>query len=110
MTFFVTDDQVEKALNFIRDAAPEYGRLRGLAKGLDHERKIIRGQAFLESDQKTAAAKEADAESSQAYQNIVKEIIIVETDLAILTTQIKAAELKIETWRSLNARAGRGHV
>ena len=107
---FISDQMVEKALDFIRDHAEEYGRLRGLAKGLDHERKIVRGQMFLESCEKTAAAKEADAESSQEYQNIVKEIVQVETDLAIVSTQIKAAELKIEVWRSLNARQGRGHI
>ena len=33
-----------------------------------------------------------------------------ETDRATILTMMKAAEYKIEVWRSMNARAGRGHL
>ena len=107
---FITDEQVEKALNFIRDAAPEYGRLRGLAKFLDHERKIIRSQMILESDAKTAVMKEADAECSAEYRKCCDDIRDCETELGTILTHIKAAELKVEVWRSLNARQRSGHL
>lgn len=107
---FISDEQVESALNYLRDNSAEYGRLRGLVKSLDHHRKIARGQAFLDSKEKTASAKTADAESSDEYVAIVSAINDAETELATLQTLMKAAELKIEVWRSLNSRRNKGHL
>jgi|TARA_Y100000310_G_C20545908_1_gene745558 hypothetical protein len=115
--FFVTDEQCESALNYIRDQAPEYGRLRGLIGALEHEIKIAKGQAqlaFLDVDEAckrpTVGESIAHADSCQDVRNLVKELGGVKTDFHTLATHIKAAELKIEVWRSLNSRANKGHV
>lgn len=109
MSNFISDSEVEKALNFLRDFADDIGRLSGLAKFLDHKRKVIRGQKFLEG-RGTVAERAAQAEASDEYQNLLDQHRDAEMDRVTLLTKMKAAELKIEVWRSLNARRGRGHV
>lgn len=106
---FISDKMVEKALDFLRDNAEDYGRLCGLTKFLDHKRKVVRGQQFLKVSG-TVAEREARAESSPEYQEVLNQYRDAETERVTLFTQIRAAELKIEVWRSLNARANRGHV
>lgn len=106
---FIPDKDIEKALNFYRDSAPEYGRLVGACKGLDHKRKIVQSEIFMEATG-TVAERTAISMVALPYKDAVKDLQDAETDKAILQTLLKAAELKIEVWRSLNSRAGRGHV
>lgn len=106
---FITDEQVEKSLDFLRDNAEAYGRASGQVKFLDHKRKVVRGEQFLEA-KGTVGEREAYAESSLAYQRVIEEYRRAETERVTLLTKLKAAEFKIEVWRSLNARNRRGHV
>ena len=110
MSNFITDDMVEKSLNYLRDNAEELGHLKGRVEYYQHERKVVRGQAFLDSEEKTAAAREAEAESCAAYRHSIQELADAVTVFTTLQTKMKAAEIKLETWRSLNARSGRGHI
>ena len=51
----ITFDRAEKAAEFIRDHAEEYGHHIGLCKSLEHQRKVVFGQAFLEAQGKNIA-------------------------------------------------------
>lgn len=105
----ITDDQVEAALTYLRDNAVPYGKAVGQCKYLDHKRKIVRAEIFNRVEG-TVASREAEAESHPDYINVVEEYRRAETERATILTLMKAAELKIEVWRSMNARAKRGHL
>ena len=107
---FITDEEVEDALKYLASSAAEFGKLRGNIKFLDLKRKVVRGQAFLESGRKTAAAKTADAESCASYVAILEEIKDAEADYATAQAYITAATMRIDVWRSLNSRRNKGHL
>ena len=96
-------DRAEKAAEFIRDRAEKYGKLIGLCKALEHERKVVFGRAFLEADGKNVAEREAKAYISEEFRLVVEEIENAWADKETLSAQIKAAELTIELYRSGNA-------
>ena len=105
----ISSERVEKAVEFIRDHAEEIGQLTGLCKSLEQQRKVIRGQEFLLASG-TVAEREAKAESSDAYKAVVEDIQNAWAEKTTLETQIRAAELTIEVWRSQNKWGDRGHL
>ncbi len=96
-------ERAEKAAEFIRDHAEQYGHLIGLCKSLEHQRKVVFGQAFLEAVGKNVAEREAKAHISSEFKHIVEDIENAWAEKETIATQIKAAELTIELYRSGNA-------
>lgn len=107
----ITEERAERAAEFIRDNAERYGELTGKCKSLEQKRKVVFGAAFLESSG-TVAEREAKAHTSKSFQGVTEEIENSWADKTTLETQLKAAELTIELWRSMNAsnrRTDRAH-
>jgi len=100
-------ERAEKAAEFIRDHAEDYGHHIGLCKSLEHQRKVVFGQAFLEAEGKNVAEREAKAHISAEFKHIVEDIENAWAAKETLATQIKAAELTIELYRSGNAAVKR---
>ncbi len=98
----INESRVEAAVEFIRDNAPRLGDLVGLCKKLEHERKVVRAQQILESEKGTVSDREADAESSPEYKSIIEDYGNAWAEKTVLETQMKAAELTIDVWRSQN--------
>src|SRR6056300_863010 len=96
----ITFERAEKAAEFIRDHAEEYGKLIGLCKSLEHQRKVVFGQAFLEVEGKNVAEREAKAYTSPEFKSVVEDIEDAWAHKETIAAQIKAAELTIELYRS----------
>ena len=105
----IKDCQVDDALKFMRDNAEELSAAMGQSKYLDHKRKIVRSQIFLEYDG-TVAEREAKAETSDEYRKVVDEILEAETLKSLLQTQFKRAEMTIELYRTESANQRRGNI
>lgn len=105
----ISDKDVEKALNFYRDEAAKRGALRGQIAYLEHAIKIALAQAFLDAEG-TVAEREARSRLNALYQEKVEEYQNATADLGTLETYLKAAELKIEVWRTQNANQRRGNI
>ena len=105
----IHENRVEKAVEFIRDNAERLGELVGHVKGLEQQRKVVHGQAFLEAEG-TVAEREAKAFSSAEFKITAEEIENAWAEKTTLETQLRAAELTIEVWRSQNKWGDRGHV
>ena len=104
----ISEDRAERAVEFIRDNADRVGELFGKCKALDHKRKIVRGQAFLEHQTGSVAEREAKAETSEEYSAVVAELENTWAEWKTLETRLRAAELTYEAWRSQNKWANRG--
>jgi hypothetical protein len=104
----ISESRAEKAVEFIRDHAEQIGQLLGQCKALDHKRKIVRGQAFLEVETGSVAEREAKAETSEEYSAVVQEIQNTWAEWKTLETRLRAAELTYEAWRSQNKWGNRG--
>ena len=105
----ISESRVEKAVEFIRDHAERLGELVGHCKALEQQRKVAHGQAFLYA-QGTVAEREACAYSSDVVKDVIEKIENAWSDKTTLETQIKAAELTIDVWRSQYSKQGKGHL
>lgn len=104
-----SEEEIERAVHYIRDNASLVGQLRGQKGYIEHRMKVTRSQAFLDSKEKTVEARKADAETNAQLEELAVELRGVEDELSATYTLIKAAELKIEVWRSQNANNRRGN-
>lgn len=105
----ISEERVEAAVAFIRDNAEKLGQLTGRAKALEYRAKVIKAQAYLDAEG-TIQARESEALCTTEYKQIIDEIENCFADRTTLETKIRAAELTIETWRSQNKWADRGHL
>tara|TARA_R110002020_G_scaffold155014_1_gene335822 strand:+ start:8207 stop:8542 length:336 start_codon:yes stop_codon:yes gene_type:complete len=95
-----TFTEADLAVDFVRDNAKEYGRLVGWCKYLDHKKGVIKKQGELDSKKTTVAERQAEAETSAEYKELIKEIKSSWQAKATLETLLKAAEMKFELYRS----------
>ena len=100
-------ERAERATEFIRDHAERYGYLVGRCKALEQQRKVVYGLAFHGAEAGTVAERESIAHSSPEFRAVVEEIEDAWADKTAIETQIKAAELTVELWRSVNASRNR---
>ena len=103
----IDNDQVEKALFYIRDVAPRAGQLAGAVKEAEARRKASMAISFLQATG-TVAEREArsrtDTAVIKAYSDYCESVAAYET----IKLNIKASEMLIEVWRTENSnrRAG----
>jgi len=99
----VTEEELEKCLDWLRDSAQEMGRCKGRLVKAQHMLGHTEAILTLKSDQSSDTKRRAEARASARYL----ECIIEEADAAGEFEKMKAlreaAALKIETWRSEQA-------
>ena len=99
----VTDDELEKALDFLRDNAAAMGDAKARTVKAGHMIRHIEALEFKMSDGKSAEAKKADARCSARYVEAITEDAIAAGEYEKLKALREAAALKIESWRSEGA-------
>ena len=98
----ITDSDAERCLDFIRDNASKYAEAKAQTRQLDHYRKIKRSDLFLKATG-TVAEREAQAEVSPEYKEIVDGLAESETIENKLKWQLIGAQAKLEAWRTMSA-------
>ena len=116
MTEHVSFKRADAAVQFVRDNAEKYGTLVGACKGLEHQRKVVHGQAFIDahspmstmsnSKPRPVAEREAIAYSSPEYKAVVEDIENTWAEKTTLETLIKSAEMTFDLYRSSNKWGG----
>lgn len=99
----VTEAELERALDFLRDNARELGEAKARVVRAGHMLKHIEALEFKASDAKSAEAKKADARTSQNYVDAVTEDAAAAGAYEAMRALREAAALKIESWRSEQA-------
>lgn len=99
------DEAVETSINYIRDRAKEYGEVKGERIRLEEYRKTKKAllMQLAPSDCKTVSDKENFAYAHADYQDLLMEIKLAVVREEELRLKIKAAELKFEQWRTMQA-------
>ena len=99
----VTDDMVSAALNYLSTSTMDSAKAKADRVMAEHNRKRVRAQLILDSEQTTAGLREADAEASQWYlEACQQERDAVERDEYHRAARIKADAI-IEAWRTESA-------
>ena len=98
----ITNDQVERAANYIRDNASKYAKAKSERIQLQEFRK---SKKALLMNKKTGPQHEREsyAYSDQEYIDLLDQIKAAVNTEETIRWEMKAAELKIEIWRTQQA-------
>lgn len=96
----VVEDQIHKALEFLRDSAEALGKAKERSVKADHMVKHTEALRYKASEEKTADSRRADARTSQEWVDAVLEDAIAAGEYQKLLGLRQAAELTIEAWRT----------
>jgi hypothetical protein len=99
----VSNEDVGKALDWLRDSAKDLGDAAERASNADSLVKHTEALLFLASEQKSAEARKAEARTQQRWLDATAEQAIAEGELVKLKALREAAAHKIEAWRSEQA-------
>lgn len=96
---------IEKALSFIRDNAPELAKAKSDRVYLEQYRKTKKAQLINDAPvyHKTILAKESYAYAHEEYIIVLKGLREAVRQEETLKWHMSAATLKVEVWRSLQA-------
>lgn len=106
---FITDEEIDRALDFLRDNAEAAAKARAERIYVEEYRKTVKAQIMKEHDTKSAVIQEREAYADPRYAvhlDAIREAVFHDEKCRFL---LSAAEAKIEAWRtqSSNERAGR---
>lgn len=99
----VTDEDVERALDWLRDSAQELGNAKANAVRAGHMIKHVKALAMKMHNDKPASHQEREALASPEYLQAIEEDALAAGEFEKLRALREAAALKIEAWRSESA-------
>ena len=91
------------AISFIYKTAPIYALAQGNHDRLAEWRKSKKSLLMLQSQQSSAAMKEAEAYAHPEYLDLLDEIKFAQVEAITLKLQIEAAKLRVEVYRTDSA-------
>ena len=109
MKQFITDEQIEMALNFIRDNAESLAKWKSRARYLEHHRKSVRANAFMKCSGSAALCKE-QAEASDEYAKVLEEYEEAMYEFTLIEARMNAAQSKIDAWRTMASTLKMGNI
>jgi hypothetical protein len=109
----MSDEYIEKCLTYIRDKAEEYSKAVATHDHLKEFRKskkaILMQQAEREGV-KTSASQEREAYAHPEYIELLDGLKVATEQKEYLRYMLKAAELKLDVWRSQEATRRKEHT
>jgi hypothetical protein len=99
---FITEDEVDKALEWLRDNARELGAAKGRMIETNHMLKAVKAIEMKRHDGPVSKA-EMMALASDAYRQAIQDDVEATVAFETLRSLREAASAKIECWRSQEA-------
>lgn len=99
----ISDDEIEKAVDWLRDHALDAAKAKAERVYCEEYRKSLKAIIASNSNETSESAKERFAYASEAYQEHLaklREAVLEDEKNRALRV---AAELKIEAWRTMEA-------
>lgn len=99
----INEQEVEAAVDWLRDTAQEAAQKRAERLYLDEYRKVLRAQLMKQHMDLPVSAQEREALADPKYSEHLQALkIAIDEDERMRFLRV-AAEAKIEAWRSMNA-------
>jgi hypothetical protein len=99
----ISDDDIEKALDYLRDHAPLAAKAIAESWYMQDYRKVVKAEEMTKCNETAVNAQERFAYSSDVYkEHLVATMTAIEKEQTERFL-LKAAEAKIEAWRSQQA-------
>lgn len=99
----VTEEELEKALDWLRDNAHDMGQAKARLVKAQHMIGHVEALLSLRSDQSSDMKRKAEARASDKYLEAINEEAEAAGEHEKLKALREAAALKIEAWRSEQA-------
>lgn len=104
---FITDDEIDKALDYLRDNARDAAQAKANRVYVEEYRKVVKAKLMKEHGAMSAVLQEREAYSDERYiahLEAIKQAVELDEGHRFLRA---AADAKIEAWRtqSSNSRA-----
>ncbi len=99
----VTDDDLQKALDWLRDNAEDIGLAKAEQVRAGHMIKHVKALEQKRHNEKPASHQEREALASEAYLAALERDAVAAGEYEKMRSLREAAALKIETWRSEQA-------
>ena len=99
----VSEAEVQKALDWLRDNAAEIGRTKREAVKHDHMLKATRAMAMKLSGESSLGAQEREALCSEQYTDAIDRAADAAGKYEEMRALREAAALKIEAWRTASS-------
>lgn len=99
----VDDDQVQRALDFLRDTAEKIGEAARQQKLRDDLTKHVLALEMAKHNEKPLGAQEREARASPAYRTALEEAAAAAGEYRKILALREAAAAKIEVWRTASA-------
>jgi len=104
----ITDAEVEKALDFMRDNATKAAQARADRAYVEEFRKVLKGQIMRENSAAPLGAQEAMAYADPRYQQHLKAIKEAVFEDERLRFMLAAAQAKLDAWQTQSANNRKG--
>ena len=104
----ITDEQAEKANDWIRDNATQAAQAKSNRLHLEEFRKAKKAELFLHAPGGTVADKEAFAYSHPDYLALLDGYRVAVEEDERMRWMMEAAALRVEIWRTQSANNRRG--
>ena len=102
----ITEDQIQAAVDFIRDNALKLAQAKAHRVLLEEHRKTLKARLMIEAEKNgttAIAAQEREAYASEQYETHIEGLSAAVQEETHLYALMKAAEIKIEAWRTQEA-------
>jgi hypothetical protein len=98
-----TEEQAEKAVDYLRDTAKQYGQMCGRHAYATSNLRRVKALQMMQAPAGSVADRESFAYASDAYLEAMKEEQDATADRETLRAMRDAAEFTFELWRSQNS-------
>jgi hypothetical protein len=95
----MTEDDAQKAIDYIRDSAPIYAKAKAERTYIENYLKVVKATEMANSDKKTLGDREIDAYMSMTYETqlqAMRQVVATEEELKY---RMEAAKLRFEHWK-----------
>jgi hypothetical protein len=104
----ISDDDIEKALDFMRNNATKAAQARADRAYLEEFRKVLKGQIMRENSHLALGAQEAAAYADERYMAHLKGYKDAVFEDERLRFMFAAAEAKVQAWQTQSANNRKG--
>lgn len=110
MKDFITEEEVERAINYLASSAEDFAKWKGRMKFLELHRKSVRAAETLNANGNSMAENKERGEASTAYKNILIEYHEAVYEFELINAYRNAAAVKVDAWRTISSSNKAGHV
>ena len=97
----ITENDVEKCLDYLRDSATEYAQWRAAEKFYNQKIKAIEAQGFVSEEKGAVEARRMKARVSDEYNQALDDLKEAAYNAELIGARRSAAELKISVYQTM---------